>query len=258
MVRETIASPDLATTQPPPPPKSRRRRAWRRVVLVLALGICAGLMHRPMLRGLGRVLVVDEGTAGADYFCLLCGIEGVGDDGQPFALAASFYHENPQRRVLIVEPRLERLERIGVLPTFESIVREELEVRGVPRRAIWLIPGAARTRWEQTRALQGWLKEHPAVRVVVVSGCFQSRHARKVLDNVLGADEAERVQVLAVRESGGDATDWWRNRRGVRQVFGGYVSLAYLVCQGEPPPRDPEWNPDDYEKWLSERSAGTP
>src|SRR6266404_258532 len=117
----------------------RKRRFWGRWLLViLVLGTCLYGFRAPILRSVAGYLVVDEPSAKADYVLILPGVD------RRYDRAAQMVHAGSVTSILLVEIRAKRLERMGFLPTFESMSQRELASRGVPASSITLIPGNTR------------------------------------------------------------------------------------------------------------------
>src|SRR3972149_1717876 len=132
------------------------RKLWIAVTVLLLLGIWLG--HAAVLRGIGRLLVVEQPPPSVQYVCLRC--EGHGPAGdRAYAEAAAMYRSDPSRRTLLIEPRPDTVVQIGVLPTFEALSRKELSARGVPPEAVILLPGKAEGDWAEARGLGNWLRK---------------------------------------------------------------------------------------------------
>jgi uncharacterized SAM-binding protein YcdF (DUF218 family) len=200
-------------------------------------------------------LVVEEPPSGAAYLWLRP-IDGQFRPGEnPYDRAAAFYGEDNSRRILIFEPRPGRLVEIGILPSFETLTRSQLENRRVPREAVTVLGGPVRDGWDEARRLGPWLQQHSGARVVLLSSRFHSRCGHYLLKSVLGAEDATRVAVVAFPDLRYDETNWWKSRAGAKEFFSAWVGLLYAWWQGEARPEPPVWDPDDYEREL-QRGVG--
>jgi uncharacterized SAM-binding protein YcdF (DUF218 family) len=221
----------------------RTRRWWRRgLVPILILGTCLYLFRAPILQSVAAYLVVDE-RGPADYVLILDG------DGR-YDRAASLYHSGSATRILLVESRPKRLERMGFRPSYITLSQRELAARGVPQDAVTVIPGQSRTDWDRARRLREWLQQQPAMSIVVLCNRFGGRRLRYIFDEILGADYAGRVRVSALPERGFGESDWWQNRQATVYVFDSYLRLAYDRLSGEDSEEWREWDPQEYSKKL--------
>jgi hypothetical protein len=216
--------------------------------MVLVLSACLWFWHGAILRGMASVLVADQGQQDAKFVLVV-------DGDRRYDAAAALYREDPSRRVVLIEPYPTRLVQVGALPSFEAISRRELHARGVPEEAVTVIPGKARTAWEETRLLRSWLKEHPDAQLLLLCDRFGSSYRRHVLDSTLPAGEAARVRILALPDRRYDETNWWKSRRGAKEWLVGLTTLVYASCRGEGRLCCEQWNPDDYENDL-QRAVG--
>jgi uncharacterized SAM-binding protein YcdF (DUF218 family) len=223
----------------------RKRRYWARALLAtVVLGAFLYGFRVPILRGVATYLIVDEPSAVADYVLVLPGVD------RRYDRAAQILQAGSAASILLVERRPKRLERMGLLPSFESVSQHELVSRGVPASSITVIPGQTRTDWERARRLRAWLDSQPATRIVVLSERFGGRKLRYVLDKTLGADYAGRVRLLGLPERSYDENDWWRHREGVVKIFDAYLNLAYTRLCGEESEEWREWDPEQFKKTL--------
>src|SRR5262249_32153878 len=148
------------------------------------------------------------------------------------------------------ERRPKRLERMGFVPTFESVSQRELALRGVRPESITVIPGKTRTDWERARCLRDWLAIQPTRRVLVLCDRFGARRLRYVLDKTLGPDCAGRVRLIGLSERSYDENDWWQHRSGAVHVFDAYLNLAYAWLCGEETEEWHEWDPEEFKQAL--------
>lgn len=222
----------------------RKRRWWRRGMLI-ALVLGAGLFwfRVPILRSIAGFLVVDEPAPVADYVWILGG-------DRRYDRAARLYHSGSATSILVVRGRPTRLQRMGFQSSSDTLTQRELASRGVPTTSITVIPSMARTDWDRARCLRDWMRQRPAVRVVVLCDRFGGRRLRRIFDQVLGEDDAGRVRLIGLPERSYDENDWWLHREAFVDVFGSYVSLAYTRLWGEEKEEWREWDPKEYEKTL--------
>jgi hypothetical protein len=223
----------------------RKRRYWGRgLIVALVLGTCLYWFRAPILRSAAGYLVVDEPSAKADYILLLPGVD------RRYDRAAQLYHAGSANSILLVDRCPKRLERMGFLPSFETVSQRELASRGVPANSITVIPGNTRTDWERARCLRDWLRQQPAVQILVFCDRFGGRKLRYILDKTLGAEYAGRVRLKGLPERSYDESDWWQHRAGTVQLFDAYLNLAYTRLCGEESEEWREWDPEEFKKTL--------
>jgi uncharacterized SAM-binding protein YcdF (DUF218 family) len=224
-------------------PGGRRRRRWRGALLaLLILSTCLYAFRVPILRGVGSFLVIDE-QGPADYVLILNG------DGR-YDKAASLYHSGTARRILLVEKRPKRLERMGFKLSHVALSRRELAARGVPPDVITVLPGQARTDWDRARRLREWLKTQPIVDVLILCDRFGGRRLRYIFNEILGAEYAGRVRVSSLPERRFGENNWWHNRVATVYVFDSYLRLAYDRLSGEDSEEWREWDAEAFSKRL--------
>jgi len=215
----------------------------RRTAIAAGVLVCLWFARGPLLRGLARVLIVDQWNEQADYLLLFGG-------DHCFDMAAHWYHEEPSRMILLVESRPERLVRTGVLPSTEETCLRELESRAVPRRAVEVIPGEAAHVSEAAELLGEWLHQRPDARVQVLCERFDSRRCRLHLDAALRPADAARVSVRGLPDRRYDETDWWTSRRGFKEFGLKALALGYSWSADKDGTDTEPWDPDEYERSL--------
>ena len=231
--------------------KRRRWKVMQRLVVASALVACACFWHKAVLEGTASLLVVHQQQPGFDHILVLGG-------DRCHDAAARLQHEDPSRRIVLIEEYPNRLVRIGILPSFTMSSRQELAKRGVPAEVVEVIGGEVGNKWAAARLLQRWMNERPGARLLVLCDRFKSRYHRYVLDATLDSQVAARVSVRGLPNRRYNETNWWKSRHGVKSFGFAYLRLAYVWWQGENPSVYREWNPDDYERMLRQVVARAP
>ncbi len=218
-----------------------RYRRWLAVggILVLALVV----FHRPLLVGLGWLLVRDEPEIDFNTVLMLGG-------DRCYDEAALLLREDASRRVLLIPGAPDNLEKCGAMPAGEITARRLLEERGVPRGAILAADGHARNAWQCARLLQRWMAGHPGSRVLALCGRFDSARIRWVLDQELDSPTVARVSLRGLPDRVYDESNWWRTRRGAKELLSHGLTLLYARIQGEGHVPDQDWDPNEYEDQL--------
>jgi hypothetical protein len=201
-------------------------------MIVLVVLVLLGLGHAPILRLLAWPLTAGGSSAECDYFCIR-GNE-LGTDGlEPYDAAAAWRGKSAGRRILLLLPRTTRIVEIGAVRSFEQTCLSELSKRGVPPADVWSIRADARDIWDETHAMDGWLKAHPDSKVGMACSPFNSGRLRYVLDRVFGPADAARVRLIWLPDPGSDVDAWWRSRRGVKDFMYAWLELIYAWTEGE-------------------------
>jgi uncharacterized SAM-binding protein YcdF (DUF218 family) len=221
--------------------RRRRRRRIRLVLLVLVAGLVA--FHVPILRGIGRLLIVDSAVARPDAVFVLSG-DGLYSKSAQAALA------NPDLIVLKPEFTKLRLEQMGIWPDRIAEFHRELTRRGVPDRQQKVLYGPARSEWQAVELLDQWLVPGSQQKVTALCDEFQTRRLKLAVDSVMKARSAQ-VGIQPLTDRRYDPSNWWKSRGGIRTVILNAVSLAIASFHRAAPPAVPEWDPDDYERSLS-------
>jgi len=237
------------------------RRKWpsRRVVRSAAILVvsvtCIAFFYEPTLRGLASILVVDESSSLAESVsppnCVLV-VEGDADTAGRYDETARLCRENGVRRVVLIRFSPDPIVQSGATLPLHIQGRRALVAVDVPTETIEVIPGDARNTWEAVRQLRPWLKDRPAVRLLVLVHRLRSRHQRYVFDSILDPSVAARVSVHGLKKPGCNEANWWKSRHGMRAVMFAGLELMHAWCFGESRPSPSDWDPDDYERTLRE------
>ena len=221
----------------------RRRRA---VIAVIILGTLFAL-HAPLLRGVGRFLIVDQSAEQADYVVLL---PSTVDDRTCVDEAARLIAERRVRGVLLFESPATRAVRSAGFHDQQTIVRGELAAKGVPAGAVEVLPGPGHNAWGAADSLDRWLRGHPDARLVVPCERFRGRCEQRIMATVLPPTDAAQLSFAAVPGSAVDEANWWQSREGIQIVFQNYIRLAAIACNGRPPDCAGTWTVEEFEESL--------
>lgn len=228
-----------------------KKSRW--LLAALAVVVILWFFRRPILSGAAWPLIVDDRSEDKDFDCVW--VHRSAD--RAYEVAAKLYQERPSRRIVVIEPQPSRLVRLGILPSDEVVLRRELAARGagMPEGAVLVIGRGSRTAWQGARQLAGWLQQHPKARVLALVSRFQSARLRSILDAVLGADDAQRVWILALPDREYDEGDWWQSRMGVKAFMFAWLGRVFTSWAGEPEEPPALLDPDSFDRLVAERSA---
>ncbi len=212
---------------------SRRRRAVSGVLAALVLlGAAAVLAYGPLLRLVGRALVVEDPLERADAIVVVAG-------GTPSreAAAAALFREGWAPRVLLsnqfTPERVRELIALGIRRAdLQGEARLALEKYGVPAGAIVVLGEPVRITETELRAVREAAQARGYRRLILVTSPQHTRRARLIWAREAGG----RIEGLVV-SAGGDefAVDgWWRQRRMAEAVLHEYLGLLaiYLGASG--------------------------
>jgi len=191
-------------------------RRWSGILAAIVLVVAVFAMpagRTPVLRGIGRALVVDEPLEAADVIVLpkWAGAAGAID-------AADLVHNGTASRV-------------ALLPEAPQTAEEELIRRGIPHldqnadlvrllrslgvADVEVIPDRAAGTEAEGRVLRSWFTEHQFRSIVVVSSPDHSRRVRRVLRRSMRGYPG-KLMIRSARFSSFDPDRWWMTREGAR------------------------------------------
>ena len=251
MAEDDSQAESMARAIPASPARRNAGHGWRWIALGLSLLACLWLARGPILRGLALGLIVEDDLP-EKAAVWLGGGEG------SLEIAALFHQEGLSRVVLVTRPEPDRLVQLGILPSWETIIQDQMARRGVPPRKVQFLGSHCRSEWDSARAFRAWSAQHSELRVIVLCNRFNSRERLVVLTQILGPEAVERIHLVALADRRYDENDWWTTRTGVKDFFNGWLGLLYARLLGEPPRRAEPWDPDRYQSDLAERLRSGP
>src|SRR5262249_21751620 len=151
-------------------------------------------------------------------------------------------HTGQVPRILLIERRIRRLQRLGILPSEVDSATRQLRKLGVPEDALVILPGQAVDDWAALRQVGDWLSSHPDAKLTLICDSFGSRRLSYIIHHVLGAD-ASRVRLHPLVKRHYNQTDWWQTRAGVNTVAMAYLRLGYAWLAD--PKAEEEWRESD-------------
>jgi len=221
-------------------PRRRRRRWIRWSIIVLFAAVI--VFHVPILRGIGRLLIVETAQSRPDALLLMSG------DGA-YTYAANAARTTPAPLILKPEMTKTRLEELGIAPDRIAEFHRELARRGVPDGQRVVLQGEARNQWEALELVDRWLVPGSPQQVTALCDEFQTRRLKIMVDAVLQA-RASQLGIQPLTDRRFDTTNWWKSRGGIRAVVLGGVSLAIAAIHRGSPAQPTRFDPDEYEAAL--------
>lgn len=192
------------------------------MLLTLVL-ILLWAMRVPMLRAMVRWLDVGERPEKADYVMVLTGDE----ETRPFT-AAALLKAGLARKVLVTEAAATPLVTDHILPPSHEICRQALLKRGIAPNDIVVFPAAAAATYDEAIALADFLRNRPAIRVIVVTSDYHTRRSRWVFARTL-AGRAKQISFVSALTDEFTMESWWQAEAGCVAIVAEYLKLAFYV-----------------------------
>ena len=211
-------------------PEPWYRRWWRRrpvrwLVRVAVACTCLYMLHRPILRGMGRWLWCTTPVAHADVACVLGG--GARERGRT---AAMLYRRGLADRFICTGGQVPGdVEVLGLSFTESDMTGHQVVVNGVPAERVTSLRQGTSTQ-EEADVLLPRLQAAGVDTIIIVSHRF---HLRRINGVFTGRYRRAGITVLlygAPSEVFDEAT-WWRSESGMIMVFNEYAKLLYYAVK---------------------------
>lgn len=165
---------------------------------------------------------------------------------------------HPDAKIIFTEGWSSRLVEIGVIPPPVEILRKALAEYDIePERVINLeVPGYQ--FWNEARAMDVYLSQHPNERVVFLTEEFGGRSHHLVLRNAMRAENRDRVEILGLPDPRYSCHNWWKSRAGVKGVMVGYLYLIHTIVQPRPAQPLRRLSLADFEKAIPDSPERDP
>ena len=201
-------------------------RARGLVVAALVLVAVAVVAHGPLLRLIGRALVVEDPVAKADAIVVVAG----GTPSREEA-AARLFREGLAPDVVLsnqfTPDRVRQLITMGARRfDYQGESRVVLEQRGVPAQAIVALSQPVKTTEAELKVVGEAARSRGWRRVILVTSPQHSRRVKLVWSRQAPAD-IESIVRIAQDDDFLDG-DWWRKRREAEAILHEYLGLAAI------------------------------
>ena len=163
---------------------------------------------------------------------------------------ASLLRAYPRAGVIFTQGWSSRLVEIGVIPPPVDILRRALAEYQIPPERVTQIEVVGYQFWNEARAMDAYLSEHPQEQVILLTEEFGGRSHAIVLDAALSADNSRRVEILGLPDFRYSYHDWWKSRAGVKGVMVGYLYLIHTIFQPQPVQPIRRLSLEDFEKRI--------
>ena len=196
--------------------------------LLAVIYILVSYYHAPILKGVGRYLIVEHHPQKSDLIVCLAG----GNIERGLA-AAEAYEKGFAPHIFISreEPPdgYELLKERGVhYPASVDLLIILLEGLGVPRSAILMSDGVVKSTWEEAKNIRELVEKKRFRSLMIITSPTHTRRAwltyRKVFKG-LGV----RILMIPSKYSGFKPEEWWTERRYVRHVIIEYEKLIFYT-----------------------------
>ena len=203
------------------------RRPWTiALVALLVLAVVVVIAHRPLLRGVGRILVVEDSDGPADAIVVVAGHTPIRE-----ARAAALFRQGRAPVIVVsrqnVPARVQQLIDLGVRPMdFQEESVAALEKYGVPRAALITLPEPMEITEMELRRVIAEARSRAWRRVLLVTTAHHSRRVRLIWSREAGPEVQAGIAVVD-DDCSADPT-WWRRRRCGEAVLHEYLGLLAL------------------------------
>jgi len=200
--------------------------SWKRGRLVLIFGLGAMVLVAAVLNPwnlphLAQWLDVGGAPQKSDAVVLLNGSFNT----RPF-VAAALVHGGWAPKVLVNTVVDHPNQAQSVIPHSFEINLKVFEYGGVPRDRIVKLDSASATTFDEAKGVAGYLLDHPAKRLLIVTEGPHTRRARWIFQRVLSAQPVEIV-MISVPSDEFDNSNWWKREAGFLFVVSEYFKLMY-------------------------------
>lgn len=205
---------------------NRPRHIRRYIVAVVAIAVLAAALNPWTLSFAPRWLDVGRPRQKADAVVLLNG----GYDTRPF-VAAALVHGGWAPKVIFCTVAPHAAQTAGAVPPSSEIVLKVLRYGGVSGESqVTLLDAKATTTFDEAKAVAGYLAEHPARRLLIVTEGPHTRRAEWIFRQVL-ADRPVEIVMISAPTEGFDPAAWWRSEAGFLFVVSEYFKLFYYALR---------------------------
>lgn len=220
------------------------------MAMVVAIAL---FCHAALFRYLAGKLIVDEAPGEYQWIGIVQSYDGKGG-GNCYELAREMQSDRSTAKFLLIGTSHDRLVEAGILPSYETAGRGELEAKGVSPDTIATTERDGSDDWATARAIRDWLESRPKDAVVLLGSSFGSAHLRYALDTVLGPELSSRVRLRAIPSRQYNEMAWWTSRAGIRNFGIDWLRLLRGWCCGEEPPFQ-SGTADEYESAVQKHAT---
>lgn len=185
---------------------------------MLSLGILYWY-RTPVLIRIGRWLDVGVEPRPADLVMILNGERNT----RPFE-AIDLVRRQKADRILITSSHDRKSAQ--EVPRVHEALQRVLTTCGIAADKIELLDSECSSTFDEAKALDEYLQNHPHTSMIIVTNDYHTRRARWVFRQVLG-DRADQLQFVSAKTERFDARNWWRNEYGFVTYLAEFPKFAF-------------------------------
>lgn len=187
------------------------------LIIVILIGLLY-LVRAPLLRLAGNYWIKSDPPANVDAIVIL---SDDNFDADRATRAADLYHDGWAPRVVGSGRRLRPYMSIA------DLMARDLEMRGVPKRAVIPFAHDAPDTLEELKDIRKFVDQHGWKRVMIVTSNYHTRRTRYLCKHIFPPEV--HVLVVAAPDHDYDPDSWWRTRLGlkifVHEFMGMFVAI---------------------------------
>lgn len=201
--------------------KSNFKKWRKRLILIAVLGLALFLGKGSILRGVGDVLVVQDGKQKVDAIYVLSGnsydrgMEGV----------RLFKEGWGDRLICLGGESNSSLELYGIKDLTSTITANVMIQAGVPKEKIEVLAKGSST-YEEFEAIVQHCQDHSFKSVMVVSSLFHTRRIDTYFRERMYFSGVKMV-LRGVQDGGFERNNWWNQEQGLLFVANEYIKMVY-------------------------------
>jgi uncharacterized SAM-binding protein YcdF (DUF218 family) len=198
-------------------PGSERGRVFAKLLALLVIVLLCFviyLVRMPLLRLMGEYWIVSAAPSHADAIIILSDDDFTADRA---SRAAELYHAG-WAPVVVASGRWLR-----PYASIAELMQHDLELRGVPKKAILPYAHNALDTLEELQDLSQFADQHSWKRIMIVTSNYHTRRTRYLARHIF--PQGISVQIVAAPDVNYDPDSWWRTRDGLKLYFHETVGL---------------------------------
>ena len=207
------------------------KRYWIKIVIVgggifavLIVFVCI-VFHRPILRGVGELLVYESDLTPSELLVVLSGGGAV-----RLERAIELYKANYAPQILITLPEVIEgdIAHHDLISTEKSMCEGLLKLNGIPSDCVIWSNAAMYSTYGEALFVREWMTGNKCQSAIVITGYFQSRRAKWSMDHAFG-ESRFAVQIAPAKEDLYPVERWWTHEEGVIAVENEYLKMFIIA-----------------------------
>jgi uncharacterized SAM-binding protein YcdF (DUF218 family) len=198
----------------------RRGLLWSAGLLAVMAALV--LQRAPLLSGAAKAWMVNARLAKSDAIVVLGG-----DPNSRAFEAAQLYRAGWAPVVLVMSPKLQATDQLGITMTQAELTRRILLTNAVPASAIQIRGTNLESTFAEALATREWLKESGATSLLIPTGPFHSRRVQWVFHKTMG--NSVRLTVRSIHPE--LCQQWWRNESSFIDFENEITKFAYYLVK---------------------------